>query len=188
MKKNHIHTMLTMIALIVTSFAVNGQRFDQLDAHPLDIAYFKQGEESRPKVKVVYGRPAANDDEVFGTQVPFGEVWHTGSNESTEVQFFCDVMFGNKFVSAGKYVLYTIPDKNYWTVILNSKTDTYGAYFYDPEYNVASIKVPVTRGRRMDNFSIAFNDKDYGTQMILAFARTRVKIPLYTEESLISKI
>ena len=89
---------------------------------------------------------------------------------------------------AGKYVLYTIPDKNYWTIILNEKTDTYGVHFYDPEYNVAKIEVPVQKGSQLEVFSIGFRMKDYGTQMTLGFARTRVKIPLYTEESLISKI
>lgn len=182
--------MIILLALTaINSMRVNGQIFENLDENPHDIAYFRPAEKSGPQVKVVYGRPVAKDEVVFGTQIPFGEVWHTGSNESTEVQFFCDVMFGNKFVKAGKYALYTIPDRNYWTVILNSKTDTYGVHFYDPEYDVASISVPVVKGnQKMDRFTIAFKSRDYGTQMVLAFARTRVKIPLYTEESLISKI
>lgn len=180
--------ILFMISVLISSTQVQGQSFDSIDQNPQDIAYFRPGVKSKPQVKVVYGRPKAQDDVVFGTQVPFGEIWETGSNESTEVQFFCDVMFGNKFVRAGKYVLYTVPNKNYWTIILNEKTDTYGAHFYDPEYNVAKIEVPVQKGNKLDVFSIGFNTKDYGTQMTLAFARTRVKIPLYTEESLISKI
>ena len=139
-------------------------------------------------IKVVYGRPKALSLEVFGNRIPFGQVWHTGSNESTEVQFYNDVMFGNKYVKAGKYVLYTIPNKNYWTIILNGKTDTYGAHFYNPKYDVAKIEVPVLRGRMLEDFSIAFHRQSYGTQMVLAWARTRVKIPLYTEENLVSKI
>lgn len=174
--------------MMMSGIQLQGQSFDSIDRNPQDIAYYRPGFNSQPQVKVVYGRPRANDDVVFGTQVPFGEVWETGSNESTEVQFFCDVMFGNKFVRAGKYVLYTIPNNSYWTIILNERTDTYGAHFYNPEHNVAEIEVPVLKGTNLDVFSIGFKMKDYGTQMILAFASTRVKIPLYTEESLISKI
>jgi hypothetical protein len=97
-------------------------------------------------------------------------------------------MFGNKYVKAGTYSLYTIPNKNYWIVILNGKTDTYGANFYNPKFNIASIEVPAVKGQKLENFSIAFTSKNYGTQMVLAWAETRVKIPLYTEERLISKI
>jgi len=97
-------------------------------------------------------------------------------------------MFGNKFVKAGKYSLYTIPNKNYWIVILNGKTDTYGAHFYDPKFNIATIEVPALKGQSIEDFSIGFSSRNYGTQMVLAWADTRVKIPLYTEERLISKI
>jgi hypothetical protein len=189
MKKSYSITAFILFALIMTRGEnARGQRFENLDKNPHDIAYFRPSEKNTPQVKVVYGRLKAKDEVVFGTQVPFGEIWDTGSNESTEVRFYCDVMFGNKFVKAGNYVLYTIPEKNYWTVILNSKTDTYGADFYDAEYDIARIEVPVLKGEKIKNFSIAFDRKNYGTQMILALARTRVKIPLYTEESLISKI
>lgn len=189
MKKSHLNSALILLLITMyISVEARGQRFENLDKSPHDIAYFRPSEENKPQVKVVYGRLQAEDEQVFGTQIPFGEVWDTGSNESTEVRFFCDIMFGNNFVKQGRYVLYTIPNKNYWTVILNSKTDTYGSEFYDPEYDIARIEVPVLKGERVNYFSIAFNRKNYGTQMILALARTRVKIPLYTEESLISKI
>jgi len=32
-------------------------------------------EEELPQVKVVYRRPDAKDEIVFGTQVPFGKIW-----------------------------------------------------------------------------------------------------------------
>ncbi|MCP4882658.1 MAG: DUF2911 domain-containing protein [Flavobacteriales bacterium] len=170
------------------SFESAAQQFNDMDKNPHDIVYYRPGEEGTPQIKVIYGRPKAKDEKVFGTQVPFGKIWNTGSNESTEIRFYCDVMFGNKFVKAGKYSLYTIPNENYWIVILNGKTDTYGAHFYDPKFNIATIEVPAMKGQSLENFSIGFSSRNYGTQMVLAWADTRVKIPLYTEERLISKI
>ena len=187
-KTNLIYFSISLATFLMFSITIQGQRFEKLDNNPHDIVYFRTADHSKPQVKVVYGRPSSEEGNVFGTQVPYGQLWSTGTNESTEIQFYCDVMFGNKYVKAGKYVLYTIPEKTYWTVILNEKTDTYGAHFYDPKYNIAKIEVPVLKGERLENFSIGFNGKNYGTQMILAWAQTRVKIPLYTEESLISKI
>ena len=183
---------LTAIIALTFGLLINkevvAQQFNDMDQNPHDIVYYKPASEDAPQIKVIYGRPKAKDNKVFGTQVPFGQIWNTGSNESTEVKFYCDVMFGNKFVKAGTYSLYTIPNENYWIVILNGKTDTYGAHFYDPKYNIASIDVPAVKGQSLENFSIGFTTKEYGTQMILAWAETRVKIPLYTEERLISKI
>lgn len=189
MKKIKIYSVLVIIALILfmTNDAV-AQSFSKLDKTPHDIVYFNSNKKHAPQVKVIYGRPTANDEVVFGTQIPFGEVWRTGSNEATEVKFYCDVMFGNKYVKAGTYVLYTIPNENYWTIILSGKTDTYGAYFYNPKYNIAKIEIPASKGEMLENFSIAFTTKKYGTQMVLAWAKTRIKIPLYTEENLITKI
>ena len=188
MKSSNSIKLIILLALVfMLNNALIAQQFSGVDKNPHDIVYYRSGLESTPQVKVVYGRPNAKGKKVFGTQIPFGEIWHTGSNESTEVKFYTDVMFGNKFVKAGKYSLYAIPNKNYWIIILNGKTDTYGAHFYDPKYNIATIEVPAVKGQRLENFSIGFSSKNYGTHMILAWAETRVKIPLYTEERLISK-
>ncbi len=167
---------------------LSAQSFDSLDTNPHDIVYHRSGKMGLPQVKVIYGRPVANDQKVFGTQVPFGEIWITGSDESTEIKFYQDVMFGNKFVKAGTYVLYTIPNENYWTIILNKKTDTYGVCFYNPKEDVAKLEIPTVQGDMLESFSIGFKTQDYGSQMVLGWAKTRVHIPLYTESRLISKI
>lgn len=185
---NLLNTIFVLAFGLLLSFESSAQLFNDVDKNPHDIVYYRPGEEGTPQIKVIYGRPKAKDDKVFGTQVPYGKIWDTGSNESTEIRFYCDVMFGNKFVKAGKYSLYTIPNKNYWIIILNGKTDTYGAHFYDPKFNIATIEVPAIKGQSIKDFSIGFSSKNYGTQMVLAWADTRVKIPLYTEERLISKI
>ena len=189
MEKLKLYTIVIIItSMLFVVSKMNGQSFDKLDNNPHDIAYFKNNAGSSPQIKVVYGRPEAKDGVIFGTQVPFGEVWETGCNEATEVKFYNDIMFGNKYVEAGTYVLYTIPDKNYWTIILSNKTDTYGTHFYNPKNNIAKIEVPAGEGEMIKNFSIAFLAKSYGSQMVLGWGKTRVKIPLYTEQSLITKL
>ena len=180
--------LLTFVSVLFATKEANAQKFNQLDENPHDIAYYRVNKITPPQVKVVYGRPEANDGKVFGTQVPFGRIWRTGTNEATEVKFYQDVMFGNQYVEAGTYVLYTVPNKNYWTIILNKNTDTYGSFFYNSEDNVAKIEVPASKGEMLENFTIAFKSKNYGSQMVLGWATTRVKIPLYIEENLITRI
>lgn len=180
--------LLVFTTVLLVSKSINAQSFNQLDKSPHDIVYHRTpGELSIPIIKVVYGRPEAKDTKVFGTQIPYGKIWRTGSNETTEVKFYQDVMFGNKFVKAGTYTLYTIPNENYWTIILNKNTDTYGANFYNPNDNIAKIKVPASKGEMVENFTIAFSSQNYGSQLVLAWGKTRIKVPLYTETSLLTK-
>ncbi len=177
---------LTLIFLIHIN--INAQSFNPLDQSPHDIVYHRSSDNMAfPLVKVVYGRPQAKNKTVFGTQVPYGEIWRTGSNESTEIKFYQDVMFGNKYVKAGTYVLYTVPNENYWTIILNKKIDTFGAFLYNPDNDIAKIKVPSGNGEMIENFTIAFTTQNYGSLMVLAWANTRIKVPLYTQSSLLTK-
>lgn len=189
MKKLRIIAIIVWLTMLFFTIQLaTAQGFNALDKAPQDIVYFKQDNNTKPAVKVVYGRPKANQIEVFGKEIPYGKIWNTGANEATEVKFYQDVMFANKYIKAGTYVLYTIPGKNYWTIILNRNTDTYGAYFYTPDKDVARIKVPATNGKPVDIFSIGFLTKNYGSQMVLAWGKTRVKIPLYLEDRLLTKV
>ena len=115
MRKIKISLIITGLLSVLNSNRISAQCFSQLDKNPHDIVYCRNSEEELPQVKVVYGRPDARDQIVFGTQVPFGKIWRTGTNEATEIRFYQDVMFGDKFVEAGTYVLYTIPQINTWT-------------------------------------------------------------------------
>jgi len=186
MKKKIITSMLCYALLSgVTSYA---QKFDKLDKAPVDISYLTTRKVPRPLVKVVYGRPQKESDKVFGEQVPYGEIWRTGANEATEVKFFTDMSFGRKLVKAGTYVLHTIPGEKEWTIILNSKTDTWGSFFYDETKDVVRIKIPTTEAEAIDVFSIGFKKDFNNTFMVLAWDSTRIDIPLASHDVILAKI
>jgi hypothetical protein len=52
-----------------------------------------------------------------------------------------DVTIDGKPLPAGKYALFTIPEKGDWTVIFNKKADQWGAYDYDKADDALRIKV-----------------------------------------------
>ena len=164
------------------------QQFNYIDKTPTDIAYLRVNKVQEPLVKVVYGRPQKSHQTVFGNQVPYGKIWRTGANEATEVKFYTDVVFGNKVVKAGTYVLHTIPGENEWTIILNSNNDTWGTVFYDESKDVARIKAPAKKAKELEVFSIVFEQKIKKTYMVLAWDTTRVNIPLETRKQLSVKI
>lgn len=181
---------LTFGVIIVFVFynELNAQKFDQLDQAPTDIAYLRKNSVSKPLVKVVYSRPSKKGEAVFGDQIPYGEIWRTGSNEATEVKFYRDLKFGNKLVKAGTYILHTIPGEKEWTIILNSNTDTWGAFFYDESKDVARIKVPIKKIEELDVFSIDFRKNFRRTFMVLAWDSTQIDIPLETGATVLAKL
>lgn len=181
---------LTFGVLFVFLFQnqINAQRFDQLDQEPTDIAYLRKSNKSKPIIRVVYGRPIKHEENVFGNQIPYGEIWRTGSNEATEIKFYKDMKFGNKLVKAGTYILHTIPGEKEWTIILNSNTDTWGSFFYDASKDVVRIKVPIRKGKELDVFSIAFRKNIKNTYMVLAWDSTQIDIPLISQDAILAEL
>ena len=172
--------VIILIASILYTISSSSQGFNKLDNAPHDISYYRESRVTTPLVKVIYGRPSIKTEgEVFGTEVPFNKLWRTGANEATEIKIYKDVMFGDKLVSAGTYVLYTIPGENQWEIILSSNTDVLGAFQYDSVFDVARIMVPVAKAEKLDTFSICFKKlKQNSISMIFAWGSTRAKVPL----------
>jgi hypothetical protein len=73
-----------------------------------------------------YGRPAKRGRVVFGTVVPFGEVWRTGANAATQFRTDKALDFGGTVVPAGFYTLWTIPSPSGWKLVINSETGQWG--------------------------------------------------------------
>ncbi|MEL7006748.1 MAG: DUF2911 domain-containing protein [Bacteroidota bacterium] len=70
-------------------------------------------------ITIDYSRPSAKGRTIFGGLEPYGQVWRTGANESTWIEFSDDVKINGESLPAGKYGLFTIPNKDEWTIIFN---------------------------------------------------------------------
>lgn len=174
-------SFLLMILFVFTSLAeVNAQDLPGLDPSPADIAYLREnGRRSAPVAKVIYGRPLKKGRTMLGGVEKYGSVWRTGANETTEIKLFRPVTFGDKQLAAGTYSLYTIPGKDEWTIIFNSKLDTWGHYEYDETKDVARIKVPAGKtDKEIEAFTIAFDGGNGNATMSLAWENTLVKVPV----------
>jgi hypothetical protein len=170
------------VAISIGSFTSSfAQKFPDLDKSPHDISYFR-GKDKQPVIKAIYGRPQKKERVIFGELEPFGKVWRTGANEATEIKFYKDVTIGNKLVKAGTYTLFTIPDKDKWTIILNSDLDQWGAYSYNSEKDILRTEVPVKPSSApIEAFTIAFKE-DKTIAMILAWDKIIVEVPIAVQQ------
>ncbi len=176
-----------IVALFLSSLSAGyAQKFRGLDKSPLDIAYYpdnfahdrKPGDKAL--VKVVYSRPQRNNREIFGALVPYGKVWRTGANEATEIEFYEDAVVGGKKIKKGTYSLFTIPEKDSWTIVFNSDLDFWGAYTYSEKNDVLRVTgKPESISDEVESFTIQFaGDQKNKAVMVLAWGNTAVKVPM----------
>jgi hypothetical protein len=112
-------------------------------------------------VKVQYGSPAVRNRIIWGDLLPYGEVWRTGANEATFVEFSEDVTVEGQELKAGKYSLFTIPrESGKWTVIFNSEWNLqHGHYQYKEENDVLRVEaMPQWGDTSQENLSISVED------------------------------
>ena len=167
---------IVVLVCFLVGIVSYGQQFKGLDKSPMDVAAFPKSYKNSDKVvKVTYSRPQLKGRTVESLAKP-GVVWRTGANESTEIQFYKDVVFGGKKVAAGTYSLFTIPGEKEWTVILNSDLNDWGAYSYNKEHDVVRVKAKVSEVKEsLDAFSIAFDDD---MNLYIGWGTTKVIVPI----------
>src|SRR5437660_12580512 len=77
-------------------------------------------------IKVDYSSPRVKGRKIFGELVPYGQVWRTGANEATTFVATTGISADGRDVPAGNYTIFTVPEQNKWTLIVNKKTGEWG--------------------------------------------------------------
>ena len=145
-----------LILALATAFSASLAQ--QKPASPQATATGKIG---AANVKVVYSQPSARGRQIMGGLVPYGEVWRTGPNEATTIEFDKPVKIEGKDLAAGKYALFTIPGENEWTIIINKDVKQWGAFKYKQEDDVLRVSVkPTKTSAPVETFNIAVGKDD----------------------------
>lgn len=181
MKKSTIITTIAFGITMLVSSNVTAQKFPDLDKSPMDVAAYPNDYKVSAKlVKIAYSRPQLKGRPV-SELAPNGKVWRTGANEAAEITFYKDMKLGTNKIKAGTYTLYTIPEKDTYTVILSKDLNVWGSYYYKQENDVARLSVPVTEAAdSLEAFSMVFTKSDTGVVLNLGWDKVRVAIP-FTE-------
>ena len=140
------------------------------------------------KVTLTYHRPDVKGRKIFGGLIPYGEVWRTGANNETTIEFSTDVKLNGVPIPAGKYGFFTIPDRDEWTVIIDKNSKMWGAFSYNPAEDLVRFKVkPITLPALVETFSIEIRDiHDDSAEMNILWETTR--IPITIDTGLVDKV
>ncbi len=113
------------------------------------------------KITLAYSRPNVKSRKIFGGMIPYSAVWRTGANAATIIKFTDDVTIEGNKVPAGEYGLFSIPDKDQWTVILNKTAHQWGAYTYKPSEDFLRFKVKtINHTDPLETLTMQFNNVD----------------------------
>lgn len=91
--------------------------------------------------RIDYHSPSVKGRTIWGSLVPYGQVWRAGANEATVITFSDPVKVAGQDLVAGSYAFFAIPGKDQWTLILNKQSKQWGGYSYKADQDALRIDV-----------------------------------------------
>ena len=137
------------------------------------------------KIDLTYSRPGLKGRQAFGENselVPLGKPWRTGANAATKIHFSDKVSVGGTQLDTGSYVIYTIPGKDKWDIVLSKGNAYPGQEGFTTSDDILHYKAAViTHKQRVETFTMQFaNLKNESCDLIFKWANTEVQLPITT--------
>jgi hypothetical protein len=135
------------------------------------------------KVHIRYGSPGVRGRVIWGGLVANDQVWASGAHKATAVTFDKEVTIGGTIVPAGKYALFTIPNAQEWTVILNKNWDQHLADEYAEADDVVRTKVkPAMLDRPVQRLTYTVeNVSPTRGNIVLTWEKRKVALPVQVQ-------
>jgi len=132
-------------------------------------------------ITIDYSSPSVNDRDVWNDPnvIPQkGEpiAWRAGANMNTTISFSTDVTINGEALSAGKYGLHIIPDKEKYTILFAHANDLWGSYYLDVDQDVTlSVEVDSEACTFSEKLDFEFlNWTEEGVDVGLEWAEKRI--------------
>ena len=135
--------LLLLSAIALVTISVQAQ--DDKSKRPSPPAKATETIASGAVITIDYSQPSVKGRTIGKEIAPYGQVWRTGANEATVFEVSKDVKVEGKALSAGKYGLFTLPNKEEWVIIFNKTPNQWGAYKYAEADDVLRVKVKPTK-------------------------------------------
>ena len=157
-----------------------------VDISPMDMAYFPvdypklktNSTTALPYARVIYSRPHLQGRKLFDGILKYGEPWRLGANEATELDLYKPALIQGKQIKEGRYILYCIPEKGKWTIVLNSNIDSWGLH-PDPSKDIARFVIPAaTTTDSIEYFTILFREVNKNAALYMAWDNVEAILPV----------
>lgn len=134
-------------------------------------------------IELTYSRPGVKERKIFGDLVPFGKLWRTGANTANIITFGDTVFINGTKIAPGKYGLFSIPDKNSWTLIVSKQLNVTSPEAYKQDQDVVKVDVkPMNLNEKMETLTMQFANINPGScDLQILWDNTAVSLPITTD-------
>jgi DUF2911 family protein len=134
------------------------------------------------RITVDYGMPSKRGREIFGSVVPWNEVWRTGANRATHFTtdrplVLGDPATGTLAVPAGEYTLFSIPAPDGGVLIVNRQTGQNGTG-YDAARDLGRVRMRIGKlPAVVERFTIRVQEQGAGGVLLLEWDQAQFAVP-----------
>jgi hypothetical protein len=129
-------------------------------------------------IRISYSRPAKRGRAIWGSLVPWNEVWRTGANAATAFSSDRDLEIGGVAVRSGAYTLYSLFAPEGGQLIISKQIGQWGTE-YHAELDLARIAMRrETLAEPVERFTIAVEPADDGGTLHLIWDTVRYSVPI----------
>ena len=140
---------LTLICFAPEMSAAQGYPFSQRGSVSQNVAY--------TTISIAYGRPVARGRALFGSLVPWDQIWHPGADSATRITFDHDILVEGKPLRAGEYTLWLIPRETQpWTLIFSRAAHVFHKPYPGEQYEVLRVDVKPEQVSHVESLTIYF--------------------------------
>lgn len=130
-------------------------------------------------IHIDYSSPGVRNRIIFGGLLTYGEVWQAGAHNATWIETNKDLIIDDQELKAGKYGFFTIPGKETWTLIFNSRWKQHGKDEYNVEEDVLRVNVKPEKTEEVTEH-LTYEVKETGNRkgnITLSWEKIKVTLP-----------
>ena len=129
------------------------------------------------EITLTYSRPVARGRQLFGSLVPYGQIWTPGADQATAITFTRDVRINDQPLAKGAYSIWTIPRADMWTVIFNKNAKAFHDHYPGEDQDAMRLDVRPEPGPHMETLTFSFPIVE-GKDAVLRLEWGEVRLPL----------
>jgi len=125
-----------------------------------------------------YGTPSRRGRDIWGGLITYGELWRTGANKATHFTINESILLGDLEVPVGKYTLFTIPEENGGTLIVNMQTGQNGQRYDESQDLGRTAMTTRNLDESVEVFTIEVVERKEHSELMLKWSTKVYVIPI----------
>ncbi|MHB1329053.1 MAG: DUF2911 domain-containing protein [Gemmatimonadales bacterium] len=113
---------VALVCCTTTAAAQQAPRFHPSGRATSQVTLMTSDTSAAPRIiRLDWGQPHLRGRDIHtDSLVPYGQIWRTGANDATTLHTDFDLTLGSVKVAKGSYVVFSLPTKDGWQLILQA--------------------------------------------------------------------